>query len=146
MKKSIIFLALLNFNLSLFGCNSNNKQAIDNSISTSASSSEVKKEKLSKEYITGKWTSTEEDWPIEIEIYKNNDTEQLQLDITAPQDSVGTYTTASGYSSYSNPDNSIRYKFSLDLDNQLIMTKTFPNMKSNEVGAVRGWLLQKVED
>ncbi|MGX7025312.1 hypothetical protein [Vagococcus hydrophili] len=146
MKKSIVFLSLLSFSLFLFGCNSNNKQAVDSTISTSLPSSEIKKVKLSKEYMIGKWTSTEEDWPMEIDIYKNNDTGQMQLDIITPQDLAGTYTTASGYSSYSNADNSIQYKFSLDLDNQLIMTKKFPNMKSNEVGAVRGWLLQKVEN
>ena len=146
MKKNIIFLLLLNLSLFLFGCHSNHKQTVNNTMSTSSSSSEIKKVTLSEEFITGKWTSTENDWPIEIEIYKHDDTDQLQLDIITPEDSAGTYTTAGGYSSYSNTDNSIQYKFSLNLDNQLIMTKTFPNMKSNEVGAIRSWLLQKVED
>lgn len=146
MKRAMIFLLLISFIVFLSGCTSNVEPTTDSSISTNTSSSEINKEKLSKEYMIGKWISTEDDWPMEIEIYKNNDTEQLQLDIIAPKESVGTYTTASGYSSYSNTDNSIQYKFSLNIDNQLLMKKTFPNMKSNEIGAVRGWSLEKVED
>lgn len=146
MKKLISFLSLLSLSFLLFGCHSNSKQSVDSSISTSISSSEFEKAKLSKDYLIGKWVSTEEDWSMEVEIYQNNDTEQLQLDIITPEDSAGTYKTASGYSSYSNDDNSIQYNFSLNLDNQLVMTKNFPNMTSGEVGAVRPWLLQKVED
>ncbi|MFW7374483.1 hypothetical protein [Vagococcus fluvialis] len=143
MKRAMIFLSLISFIVFLSGCTSNIEPTTDSSISTNTSSSEIDKEKLSKEYMMGKWISTEDDWPMEIEIYKNNDTEQLQLDIISPKDSTETYTTASGYSSYSNSDNSIRYKFTLDQDNQLVMVKTFPNIKSNEASAVRAWLLER---
>lgn len=143
MKRAMIFLSLIGFIVFLSGCTSNIEPTTDSSISTNTSSSEISKEKLSKEYMIGKWISTEDDWPMEIEIYKNNDTQQLQLDIISPKDSAETYTTASGYSSYSNSDNSIRYKFSLDQDNQLVMVKTFPNIKSNEASAVRAWFLER---
>jgi len=146
MKRAMIFLSLISFIVFLSGCTSNNKQTIDSSISTNTSSSEPKNERLSKEYLIGKWISTENDWPMEIEIYTNNDTEQLQLDIISPEDSVGTYTPVSGYSSYFNSDNSIQYEFSLDQDNQLVMIKKFPNMKSNSVGAIRPWFLEKIKD
>lgn len=146
MKRLMISLSLICFFVFLSGCTSNNDQTIDSSILTNKSSSEISKVNLSKEYLIGKWISTEDDWPMEIEIYKNNDTEQLQLNIISPTDSAGTYTTESGYSSYSNSDNSIRYKFLLDQNNQLMMSKTFPNIKSNEPSAVRGWFLEKIED
>lgn len=108
MKKSFIFLPLISFIEFLSEYNSNTKQTIDSSTSVSTSFSESKKEKLSREYLIGTWMSTEDDWPMEIEIYKNNNTEQIQLEITAPENSVGTYITTSGYSSYFNNDNSIQ--------------------------------------
>ncbi|WP_288394229.1 hypothetical protein [uncultured Vagococcus sp.] len=108
-------------------------------------SSGENKPKLSKEYLLGSWRSPEEDWPMELMISKNLKTEQLELEILSPEEMKGTYKTASGYSSYSNEDNSIRYKFSLD-GNQLYMQKVFTSSEPNTVGMVRPWKLDRVNE
>ncbi|MBO0438404.1 hypothetical protein [Vagococcus fluvialis] len=82
-------------------------------------SSGENKPKLSKEYLLGSWQS--------------------------PEEMKGTYKTASGYSSYSNEDNSVRYKFSLN-GNQLYMQKVFTSNEPNTVGMVRPWKLDRVNE
>lgn len=147
MRKWLIGLVLFSFGIFGFGCTM--KKNVENlkvkNDEPSLNSNIEDRPKLSKEYLLGSWQSPEEDWPMELTISKNLETEQLELDILSPKEMVGTYKTASGYSSYSNEDNSIRYKFSLD-GNQLYMQKVFTSNEPKTVGMVRPWKLDRVNE
>lgn len=80
---------------------------------------------------------------MEIDIYENLETNQLELSILAPEDAVGFFNTTSGYSSFSSSDNSARYKFSL-CDDRLTMTKIYTSDSQNSSGHIRPWYLEKI--
>ncbi len=145
MKKRLFFFILISFSLLAYGCDSKNKknQTVNDSTPTSTTTSEINQIKLSKEYLLGRWQSTEQDWPMEINIYENPENNQLELTILAPEDAAGTFKTTSGYSSFSSVDNSVRYKFAL-YDNHLTMVKIIASDNPKEVGAIRPWNLEKI--
>lgn len=135
---------MVSFSVLAFGCEINNEDngTINSSTIISNSSSEASQTELSKEFLLGKWKSTEEDWLIEINVYENSETEQLQLDVIESNDK-GTYTTASGYSSFFNEDKSISYSFSI-YENQLTMHKNYiQERKDKAPSAIRPWILEK---
>ena len=145
MKKRLFFFILISFSLLAYGCDSKNKknQTVNDSTPTSTTTSEINQIKLSKEYLLGRWQSTEQDWPMEINVYENPETNQLELNILSPEDAAGIFKTTSGYSSFSSVDNSVRYKFAL-YDNHLTMVKIITSDNPKEVGAIRPWNLEKI--
>lgn len=147
MKKTFIILIIFSFSILGYGCTTkkNSDTLKMKNDETSLNSTVDDRPKLSKEYLLGSWQSPEEDWPMELMISKNLKTEQLELEILSPEEMKGTYKTASGYSSYSNEDNSVRYKFSLN-GNQLYMQKVFTSNEPNTVGMVRPWRLDRVNE
>jgi len=155
MKRYFIIFTLIGFGILSFGCDKKNKDedTINSSTYTDTSSTEITQVKLSKEYLLGRWKSTEIDWPIDVNIYENSDTSQLQIDVSNDnQEGIKTYTTKSGYSSFFNADKSISYSFSI-YENQLIMIMTHIQEYDSEqkpenipANAIRPWILEKIGD
>ena len=145
MNKKALLMILMSFSFLAYGCSTRTEKdsTIESTIKTSSSSSEIKKIKLSKEYLTGSWESTEEDWPMEISVYKNPKTEQFELEILEPKGMAGVFTTVSGHSSFYNEDKSIEYHFFLSIDNVLSMTKIVAQDDPKTPSAIRPWILEK---
>lgn len=155
MKNTIILLSLINLSIFLFGCHSNNKNSTDNTVSTSVYSFEYNQKKITKDYLIGKWTSTEENRPIDLSISKNLETNILELDISFTKNNV---TKANFYSYDKNSktwvflheSKPIEYTFNFYEENLLMYRKYIsekisePNEATIGMKAPISWSLKKL--
>ncbi|MCM2139502.1 hypothetical protein [Vagococcus fluvialis] len=138
MKKIIFFSIIFSFSLFGFGCSSNDKQ------STSSTSSENTELTLSKDNLLGKWSSTEQDWPLTIEISDISNSNNLILHILDDEETQAKLNNKESDSEkliFYTEDNLIKYQLTI-YENKLLMNMFYVN-KDEAPNAVRPWILKK---
>lgn len=137
-EENYFFSIIFNFSLFGFGCSSNDKQ------STSNTSSESTKLTLSKDNLLGKWSSTEQDWSLTIEISDISNSNNLILHILDDEETQATLNNKESDSEkliFYTEDNLIKYQLTI-YENKLLMNMFYVN-KDEAPNAVRPWILKK---